>query len=46
MLITFVGVSSLFSGFGVYLVFGLLDGYGFNEFFALSGILKVFGHGF
>ncbi|KAG6782217.1 hypothetical protein POTOM_011611 [Populus tomentosa] len=45
MLITFVGVSSLFSGFGVYLVFGLLDGYGFNEFFALSGILKVFGHG-
>jgi len=45
MLITFVGVSSLFLGFGA-LVFGLLDGYGFNEFFALSGILKVFGHGF
>jgi len=32
--------------FGDYLVFGLLDRYGFNGLFAICGILKVFGHGF
>jgi len=31
---------------GDYLVFGLLDRYGFNGLFAICGILKVFGHGF
>lgn len=32
--------------FGDYLVFGLLDLYGFNGLFAICEILKVFGHGF